>query len=52
LTGLGTTTVTCGASVSSDKTGTVMVAALAPTTLTVTLDGAGLQAIFLGVLLP
>jgi len=52
LTGLGTTTVTCGASVSSDKTGTVMVAALAPTTLTVILDGAGLQAIFLGVLLP
>jgi Tfp pilus assembly protein PilE len=52
LTGLGTTTVTCGASVSSDKTGTVMVEAQAPTTLTVTLVGGGLEAIFLGVLLP
>jgi len=52
LTGVGTTTVTCGASVSSDKTGTVMVEAAAPTTLTVTMVGTGLEAIFLGVLLP
>ncbi|MGP8162399.1 MAG: beta strand repeat-containing protein [Acidimicrobiales bacterium] len=52
LTGVGTTTVECGASVSSDKTGTVMLEAPAPTTLTVTLNGAGLEAIFLGVLLP
>jgi prepilin-type N-terminal cleavage/methylation domain-containing protein len=52
LTGLGTTTVTCTASVSSDKTGTVMLEALNPTSMTVTLVGSGLQAMFLGVLLP
>ncbi len=52
LTGLGTETVTCGASVSSDKTGTVILEALAPTTLTVKMVGEGLEAIFVGVLLP
>jgi competence protein ComGC len=52
LTGVGTTTVTCGASVGSDKTGTVMLEAAEPTTLTVTLVGTGLEAIFVGVLLP
>ena len=52
LTGLGTTTVQCGASVNSNKTGTIMLEAAAPTTLTVTLVGAGLEATFLGVLLP
>ena len=52
LTGIGTNTVECAASVSSDKTGTVMVYAPTPTTLTVTMVGQGLQAMFLGLLLP
>ena len=53
LTGLNTTTVTCGNNVSSsDKTGTVMLKANAPTSLTAQLTGAGLQAIFVAVLLP
>ncbi len=51
LTGLGTTTVTCAASVSSDKTGTVMLEALTPSSLTVTMVGTGLEAIFIGLLL-
>jgi type II secretory pathway pseudopilin PulG len=56
LSGLGTTSVTCSATVSSDKTGTVMLDAVAPTsaplTLTVTMLGGGLQAMFLGMILP
>jgi prepilin-type N-terminal cleavage/methylation domain-containing protein len=52
LTGIGTTTVECAASVSSDKTGTVMVEAAAPTAMTVTMLGTGLEAMFLGLLLP
>ncbi len=52
LTGLNTTSVTCTATVSSDKTGTVMLEALNPTSLTVTMVGSGLEAMFLGVLLP
>ena len=52
LAGQGATTIECAASVSSDKTGTVMLKAAAPTTLTVTMVGTGLEAIFLGVLLP
>lgn len=52
LTGVGTTSVTCSSSSNSDKTGTVMLEASAPTSLTVTLKGAGLEAMFLGVLLP
>jgi prepilin-type N-terminal cleavage/methylation domain-containing protein len=52
LTGIGTTTVTCTATQSTDKTGTVMLKAIAPTSLAVTLDGSGLQAMFLGILLP
>jgi hypothetical protein len=52
LTGVGTMSVTCSSSVNSDKTGTVMLEASAPTSLTVTLQGAGLEAMFLGVLLP
>jgi prepilin-type N-terminal cleavage/methylation domain-containing protein len=52
LTGLGTQTVTCGASVSSDKTGTVMLEAQTPNSLTVTMLGGGLEAMFLGLLLP
>ncbi|HEY3841955.1 MAG TPA: prepilin-type N-terminal cleavage/methylation domain-containing protein [Acidimicrobiales bacterium] len=51
LTGVGTTTVSCSATVSSDKTGTVMLEALTPTALTVTMVGTGLQAMFLGLLL-
>lgn len=52
LTGVGTSSVTCSSSQSSDKTGTVMLEAAAPTTLTVQLNGTGLEAMFLGVLLP
>ena len=54
LTGLGTTTVKCTASSTQpgEKTGTVMLEALAPTNLTVTMLGTGRQAMFLGVLLP
>jgi type II secretory pathway pseudopilin PulG len=52
LYGIGTTSVTCAASVSADHTGTVMLQATTPSTLTVTLVGGGLQAMFLGVLLP
>lgn len=52
LTGLGTTTVQCGPTpVSADHTGTVMLRATAPTSLTVTLNGGGLEALFFGVLL-
>jgi hypothetical protein len=46
------TTVTCKADINSDKTGTVMLSAPAPTTLTVQMVGAGLEGIFIGVLLP
>jgi hypothetical protein len=52
LVGLGTKTVTCGADNSSAKTGTPMLWAAAPTTLSVTMVGTGLEAIFLGLLLP
>ncbi len=52
LTGVGTTTVSCNATASRDHTGTVMLEALTPSKLTVTLNGTGLQAMFLGVLLP
>jgi surface adhesin CshA-like protein len=52
LTGIGTTTVTCSANTSRDHTGTVMLEATTPSNLTVTLNGSGLQATFLGVLLP
>jgi hypothetical protein len=52
----GSNTVECAASVSSDKTGTVMLEAPTPTTLNVTLGenavGYGIQAVFLGILLP
>jgi type II secretory pathway component PulJ len=51
LIGVGTTTVECAATVNSDKTGTVMLVAAAPTTLTAKLVGVGLEAIFVGVLL-
>jgi len=52
LSGIGTTTVECQASVSSDKTGTVMISAPAPNSLTANLVGTGLEAIFIGILLP
>ncbi len=52
LTGVGTTTVECSSTVSEDHTGTVMLQATTPSTLTVTLYSGGLQAMFLGVLLP
>ena len=56
LTGLGTPTVYCGENVQLDHTGTVMLEALTPTNLTVTLGKVptgqgGLQAMFLGLLL-
>jgi hypothetical protein len=49
---LNGSTVECAASGSSDKTGTVMLDAQTPHTLTVTMVGGGLQAIFLGLMLP
>ena len=52
LTGVGTTSVECAASVPSIKTGTVMLEAPSPTSLTVKMVGSGLEAIFVGVLLP
>jgi prepilin-type N-terminal cleavage/methylation domain-containing protein len=52
LTGVRTTTVECAATVSSDKTGTVMLQAAAPTTLSVQMVGDGLEAMFIGLLLP
>ena len=52
LTGLGTTTVKCSANVSRDKTGTPMIEAETPSSLTMTLVGQGLQAVFLGGFLP
>ena len=57
LSGLGTTTVTCSANYRRDKTGTPMIEAQTPQSLTITLGGGGstgngIQAVFLGVLLP
>jgi prepilin-type N-terminal cleavage/methylation domain-containing protein len=52
VTGIGTMSVKCSSSSSSNKTGTLMLEASAPTSLTVTLQGTGLEAMFLGVLLP
>ena len=51
-TGLGTASVECQASVSNVKTGTVMLSAPAPSSLTANLVGTGLEAIFMGILLP
>jgi hypothetical protein len=51
LYGIGTSTVECATANSTDKTGTPMLKAVTPSSLTVTLDGGGLQAMFLGVLL-
>lgn len=52
LTGIGTKTVECSSPVSSDKTGTVILSALTPSSLKVVLVGAGLEADFVGLLLP
>ena len=50
--GVGSATVECQASMSSDKTGTVMLSAPTPNSLTANLVGTGLEAIFMGILLP
>lgn len=47
-----TNTVQCFATVDSDKTGTVMISAPQPSNLTVFMQGSGLEAVFLGLLLP
>ena len=52
LTGIGTQTVECSATVSSDKTGTVILSALTPQSLKIVMVGAGLEAVFVGLLLP
>ncbi|HEY5266643.1 MAG TPA: hypothetical protein VIJ40_07510 [Acidimicrobiales bacterium] len=52
LTGTGTQTVECSATVNSNKTGTVLLDALTPQSLKVVIHGAGLQAVFVGLLLP
>jgi prepilin-type N-terminal cleavage/methylation domain-containing protein len=55
LTGGSSTTVSCASSTSdtsSARTGTVMIGAPAPTQLTDTLYGGGLEGIFIGLLLP
>jgi prepilin-type N-terminal cleavage/methylation domain-containing protein len=58
LTGNGTTTVTCSGTVGGNnitggqKTGAAMVWASAPKTITVTMVGAGLEAVSFGMLLP
>ena len=52
LTGVASSTVECTTNNSTDKTGTAMLSAQTPLSLTVTLFGTGLQAMFVGVLLP
>jgi hypothetical protein len=52
LTGVGTQSVECSANQSNDKTGTVILDALTPQSLTIKLVGGGLQAAFVGLLLP
>lgn len=51
LTGIGTNSVECQASVSSVKTGTVMISTPSPNSLTVFLHGTGLEGMFMGILL-
>ncbi len=50
--GSNTNTVQCFATVDSDKTGTVMLRSTTPSNLTVWMHGAGLEAAFIGLLLP
>jgi hypothetical protein len=52
LTGIGTQSVKCASPVSSDKTGTIILSALTPTSLKIVMVGAGLEAAFVGLLLP
>ena len=52
LTGIGTNSVECQASVSSDKTGTAMISTPVPNSLTVYMVGTGLEGMFMGILLP
>lgn len=52
LTGVGNNSVTCASSVDSDKTGIPIISAPAPSSLTAVMVGTGLQAIFVGLLLP
>jgi prepilin-type N-terminal cleavage/methylation domain-containing protein len=54
LTNLGSTTVMCTVPTNelANKSGTVMLEAPSPSTLTVTMVGSGLEAMFVGVLLP
>ncbi len=55
LTTLPSTTVSCSipsSGWSSDKTGTLMLSAPAPTSMNVTMKGGGLEGVFFGVLLP
>jgi hypothetical protein len=51
-TGTNTNTVQCFATVDSDKTGTVMISAPQPSNLSVFMQGSGLEAVFVGLLLP
>ncbi len=44
--------VECAENIQANKTGTLMLEALQPSTLSIEMHGAGLQAVFLGVLLP
>lgn len=50
LTGVGTTTVTCASTVNSVKTGTAILAALHPTTISQRMVGGGREAVAFGVL--
>jgi len=52
LIGVGTTSVECSATVNSDKTGTVILDALTPSSLKIVMVGSGLEASFVGLLLP
>jgi prepilin-type N-terminal cleavage/methylation domain-containing protein len=52
LTGVGTNSVECQASVSSIKTGTPMISTPSPNSLTVYMVGTGLEGMFMGILLP
>ena len=52
LTGVGTNSVECQASVSSIKTGTPIISTPAPNSLTVNMVGTGLEGMFMGILLP
>lgn len=50
ITGVGTTSVTCAATVNSTKTGTPILAAQHPTTLSQAMTGHGLEAVAFGVM--